>query len=377
MNKIYEAPPLFKHTAGGLQIWRIWVETETEECGVICTEYGLLKGKQQTKRDPVTKGKNTGRRNATTPVQQAMAEAKSKWEKKRDRDCYAEDPTGRESYLKRQRAPMLAETYKDFAHKVQWDTAYGQPKFDGHRCMSRRGQLVSEMVSRNFQAIDTLPHIAAELKEALLPSEAFDGEIYLHGYTINEIGAAISATNELSPKLEYHIYDSPMLDDVFRDRLEFVRKRLKQGGFQFLKLVETVELKTEEQAWQFQKHCIGQGFEGAMLRYGNDTYAAGERSQTILKLKSWKDAEFQIVSVAEGRGTMAGMAIFKCVTDKDHPFDVLAGGTHVQKQKAWNDRDRWVGRLITVEFAAYTNTETPVPWHPRVKKGTLVELPDE
>ena len=114
-----------------------------------------------------------------------------------------------------------------------------------------------------------------------------------------------------------------------------------------------------------------------MLRYGNDTYAAGERSQTILKLKSWKDAEFQIVSVAEGRGTMAGMAIFKCVTDKDHPFDVLAGGTHVQKQKAWNDRDRWVGRLITVEFAAYTNTETPVPWHPRVKKGTLVELPDE
>ena len=70
-------PRLFKKTAtGATQYWEIKTKNN-----VITTRYGQVGGLEQTTDDIIDEGKNLGKANATTAVEQAEAEAKSKWEK--------------------------------------------------------------------------------------------------------------------------------------------------------------------------------------------------------------------------------------------------------------------------------------------------------
>jgi len=129
-------PPLFKQTSDeGLQVWKIWVDPlPNGTCKIVC-QYGRVDGKQQTKEEVITQGKNIGKKNETTPLAQANLEAQAKWTKQRDRKCYSEDPTGAASAAKRALSPMLAKVYEDYLKKIDWTSAYAQPKLDGFRCM--------------------------------------------------------------------------------------------------------------------------------------------------------------------------------------------------------------------------------------------------
>lgn len=130
-----ELPTLFKKTTGGkVTQWRIWVTGTPSGAAVIHTEYGLVGGKLQHQMDQVKEGKNASKKNATTPLQQAWLEAEASWTKQKDRKGYGLDPAGTESAAKRAAAPMLAQDFAKYGHKVDWSRAFAQPKLDG--CLS-------------------------------------------------------------------------------------------------------------------------------------------------------------------------------------------------------------------------------------------------
>ena len=85
-------------------------------------------------------------------------------------------------------------------------------------------------------------------------------------------------------------------------------------------------------------------------------------------MKTFFDAEFEIVGCKEGRGSYEGMAIFTCKTPDGHTFDVTAHGTHEEKRKAWEDRESHIGKKLTVKYQFFTTTDKPVPFLP-VAKG--------
>ena len=134
---LIDLPVLFKRAAdGGVQTWEVRVEPEDDGTATIVTTYGRENGKKQENRDQITAGKNTGKKNETTPQQQAIKEAEAAWAKRKDRKHYGE--TIRESELKIVAAPMLAHVYDDHASKINWEDKehlHVQPKFDGHRCL--------------------------------------------------------------------------------------------------------------------------------------------------------------------------------------------------------------------------------------------------
>src|SRR6185436_13616686 len=75
----HSLPTLYKKTGNGaLQKWNIQVEDGVSP--VIVTEFGQIGGKLQTSREFIKEGKNLGKKNETTAFEQAIAEAKSKWE---------------------------------------------------------------------------------------------------------------------------------------------------------------------------------------------------------------------------------------------------------------------------------------------------------
>ena len=60
---------------GKIKTWSVHVETNNEETvGVYIIEFGKLEGKQQVTRREYTEGKNIGKKNETTPLQQCINE---------------------------------------------------------------------------------------------------------------------------------------------------------------------------------------------------------------------------------------------------------------------------------------------------------------
>lgn len=69
--------PLYSlNTNGTIQKWHITVNGD-----MIFKEYGQEGGSMQIVAETITKGKNIGKANQTTPTQQALLEATAQWEK--------------------------------------------------------------------------------------------------------------------------------------------------------------------------------------------------------------------------------------------------------------------------------------------------------
>ena len=70
-------PVLYKYTVKGqIQRWQITVQGDS-----FWTTEGIEGGVLTTSLPTVCKAKNVGRSNETTPQEQALAEAQSKWQK--------------------------------------------------------------------------------------------------------------------------------------------------------------------------------------------------------------------------------------------------------------------------------------------------------
>ncbi len=68
---------------GKTKVWTISVE-ERNASGVIIITRGYLDGKMQVSEKVIAQGKNIGKKNETTPVQQAVSEARASWIKMKE-----------------------------------------------------------------------------------------------------------------------------------------------------------------------------------------------------------------------------------------------------------------------------------------------------
>lgn len=119
-------PTLYARTSNGsTQQWSIEVVENTFR-----THEGLKDGKITISLPTVCEAKNVGRANETTPEDQALSEAKSKWQKKLDSGYY-EDISKID--IEKFSEPMLAKKYDD-EFDASMFPVYSQPKLDG--CVS-------------------------------------------------------------------------------------------------------------------------------------------------------------------------------------------------------------------------------------------------
>lgn len=136
---VHTLPTLYKRNSNGsVNQWTILVESDYVTA-TIATTYGQVGGAMQTTRDLIAEGKNVGKRNATTPMQQAIKEARAKWEKEKKRG-YVETLAAAEAgevddLIEGGVVVMTAKSYGDYADDIEFPVAV-QPKLDGHRCVA-------------------------------------------------------------------------------------------------------------------------------------------------------------------------------------------------------------------------------------------------
>ena len=364
MLKVYESETLYKaDSRGEPMLWRAMVFEYPDYAEIVC-EYGKLSGKLQKSHDRVTEGKNLGKANATTYVQQAIAEAEAKWTKQMERKGYVDDL---QLINKDQRAgaePMLAHRFDKYPHKITFP-CYIQPKLDGHRCIAVIEGGQASLFSRQRKPITGLPHVVAALESLGLDDAIFDGELYNHDYhdRFEELTGFIRSEN---PKdgcevVQYHIYDLVDAKAHYIDRLGDLTQVLKRArGYvegAVLRPVVT-EFVQEDEVNDLFNEFRAEGYEGAILRNTKGKYE-GKRSYNLQKVKSFVDAEFDIVGVEEGRGKMEGCAIFVCATAEGKTFNAKMKGSLDHLAELYARKDTLLGKKVTVQYQEFTKDGIP------------------
>lgn len=348
-------PILYKKTSTGkIQTWEVWVKGNTMH-----SQSGQLDGKKIKSEDTVKEGKNIGKKNETTPEEQAEKEAQSRWEGKKKKG-YVEslDDAGEgkvSDFIEGGYLPTLAKSYdKDSKHIVFPCAA--QPKLDGIRATYTGGQ---NIWTRTRKEILGVPHIPKYLAKNIA-YDRLDGELYNHYYkedfeTITHIVKQTKKLAEDYDLVEYHVYDVPS-DKPFRDRildLKTLAACLPKGCP--IVVVDTVICNNEEELLAYKDKCLEDGYEGAMVRNLDAPYEY-KRSKHLQKLKVFEDAEFEIVGVKEGRGKLSGHAgSFVCRTEEGNEFEAKLKGKLSDLRQYYTDFESYRGRLLTVQFQGKTN----------------------
>ena len=256
---------------------------------------GLLDGKKVT-HDKLCKPKNVGKSNETDAQSQAELQKSSLITKKiREGYFYYIEEATNTKVIK----PMLAKDYFKELHKLKLlNTIALQPKLDGVRCIVHYDASTKTIkaFTRQNKLIENIQPILDELLEYLEDSEdvIFDGELYIHGYTFQQVTKVIKnpwnsdpTSNIATPR--YSIYDIVEEGVAFEQRYRNLYHSIyDEMGFLHLDIVETlfVDNTAEEIKAQYSDY-IEEGYEGMMIRVMSSEYKIGGRSSDLLKYKEF------------------------------------------------------------------------------------------
>ena len=335
-----------------------WFGSVDNETATLSLEWGRRGGKIQTKISRYTKGKNIGRKNETTPAQQAISELASLTEKKLD-GGYIQIPYGTvdvTQYIKDNTQsvprPMLAQDYHKHKGKIE-NTVFLQPKLDGIRCVAN--VLTGEMFSRQGKRVTSLPHIATALKDCSFPDGVVwvDGELYKHGMGFQTIMSVVSTTkgvHERSTEIEYHVYDTIDKEVAFWNRFEPLKNCWSH-------VVETV-CETKSRIKDVHDQFVKSGYEGTIVRHSASGYETSKRSTSLLKYKDFMQEEFVIIGFqAEKHKDSLGAVT---LTDGHGvEFNARPAMSVTEKQDLWVSRNDHIGKMATVKFFERTDGGTP------------------
>jgi DNA ligase-1 len=352
-------PTLYKRsTTGKVSTW--YVETD-KNC--FRTVSGFLDGEKVTSAWTCCEGKNVSKKNATTAEQQADAEAKAMFDKRKALS-YWENIVDIDTpvYFK----PMLAHDYNDYKDKIIFPI-YSQPKLDGIRCIIR----FDGMWSRNGKQIISAPHIFEALKSLFEanPDLILDGELYADKNVadFNTIISCVRKTKptaadlETSTMIQYWVYDIPSNDGTAIERLkELENIELPECCVK----VPTISLHDDEMIMNQYRIYIEQGYEGQMLRASGNSKYENKRSKALLKHKTFIDAEFEILGVEEGLGNLSGKVGRLNFEINGKPFNAAVNGDWEYIEQLWRSREGLIGKTATVKY--FELTEDGIPRFPKV-----------
>lgn len=349
---------LYKRAVNGkINEWTIEVEG-----ACFRTISGYTDGVKTTSEWTCCEAKNVGKKNATTAEQQALAEATAMHRKRIELGSFENiNDIDTPVYFK----PMLAHDYNDYKDKIKFPI-YSQPKLDGVRCIAK----ADGMWSRNGKPIISAPHIFESLKPLfeLDPDLILDGELYADK-SVADFNTIISCVRKTKPTatdlqisskfIQYHVYDLPSYDEIFSERYN---KLWSLELPECCVLVETEQIFEHEEIMDFYYGYMDQGYEGQILR--TDSLYENKRSKSLLKHKSFVDAEFTILGVVEGNGNLTGKVGKLQFEINGKPFESAVNGDWEYIEHLWKSRDGLVGKTATVKY--FELTEDGIPRFPKV-----------
>jgi DNA ligase-1 len=344
MHQLYK-----QDSTGRIRVW--WLEYDQEKYR---SHSGLIDGKHVTSGWQFPIEKNIGKANGTSVEEQVLSEVKSRYTIQQYQGKYA--PTIEEAKKGAKFIEcMLACKYDEKKH--QEFPYWSQPKLDGIRC------LVSEdgLQSRNGKPLLSSPHIREVLQPIFdeFPDVILDGELYNHSLK-HDFEKIISLARKTKPKkedieeskskVEYHIYDVITTDPmIYAERMKFIQTHIGTK-FPMVRVVPTVLLSSQEEIEQKLSVYLEDGYEGQMLRDTKSPYEH-KRAASLIKHKTFEDAEFEIVNVIEGKGNYIGYAkSLEIKLESGETQQCGMRGDFAYLKEVLDNKESYIGTEATVVF---------------------------
>ena len=329
-----------------VQQWSVYVDGN-----IVIVEYGKLNGKLQTKKT-VCESKNVGRSNETTPEEQAVLEAESKY-RDQIRKGYVENVGDIQSSTDKSRV-MLAQDASKKPHFVKYP-CHIQPKLDGNRMLVTFDEYGEPIFnSRGAKVYPSHKHLVKQLKHLKDKTgfDSFDGELYVHGMPLQKIVSLVKKVQPDSSKLEYRIYDIPA-DKVWEER---VKDLTKLAGYPTLniRVVLTEICYSEQQAKESIHKYMEQGYEGTIIRNLKGKYEFGQRSNDLLKWKVFESDEAFVYDVEVDKNEEG---VLLCRMKNGTEFRCKMKGTH--DERLYEEQLKLIGKYVTFTYQALTVDGVP------------------
>ena len=290
--------------------------------------------------------------------------------------------------------PMLAKTLEDNTPFERYGRMLGQYKINGLRCIISAEENREDMFNPiklvyhsregtvwNLQWLDEiiLPHIAGKLLSMMIDEGAcLDGELYLPGYSVNDINSFVKNSKmELHKKLQFWCYDIciPNMSAYDRDviRRNYIdvpslRISTKEDHLnnkqQFVLLPTFSTIDDIEEAIKFRDIFIEKGFEGLICRKIYGEYQFGKRNSCMFKFKKLYDGKFLIIDIVP-QGRRKELPKFVCRNDiNGSKFDCGINKTFDTQQYILRNKDKYIGKYLFVEFRERSGVKQ-LPFHAR------------
>jgi len=311
---------------------------------------GLVDGKHVTNVSQC-EGKNIGRSNETTPEEQAELQAEAKYVKKLKEGYF--DNTY-EALNQIVILPMLAKVFGKEEKKVVYP-CFAQPKLDGMRALNSSHD---PLMSRSGNIIDTVPHVQIVNPDG--PKVILDGELYAHGLSFQENMRIIKKARPETISVKHHVYDM-ISDKPFVERYNDLQIYVQQH--EHLLLVETVVILNKEQLMKYHASNIAKGYEGTIVRHGDEGYKLNGRSSSLLKLKDFEDLSLTLMDVVPSeKRPEHGKPIFFWEGATDNRLGAGIALSHDEAKDLLENKSSHIGKTCEIRFFEYS--DTGVPRHP-------------
>ena len=244
-------------------------------------------------------------------------------------------------------SPLLANKWSPDKDPTGW---WMSEKLDGIRAIWDGKNLISRL-GNPFPApkwfLDKLPKNNGMI---------LDGELFTERKNFQETVSIVrnSGMNKEWEKITYMVFDIPSMKDTFESRYQYLERFLNTHQSSSIKLLEHTKCVNMEEMETKLDTIIKLGGEGIMLRQPKSEYVEG-RSNTLLKVKNFYDAEAIVIDIADGRGRHKGrMGALICKMESGKQFRVGTGFSDAVR----NDPPK-VGSIITYRFQELTKDKIP------------------
>lgn len=283
--------------------------------------------------------------------------------------------------------PMLAKTYNGNVWK-KVSCMYGQYKINGLRCIitaytqndmfkpirlrfqSREGIIWNTLENLSDYLLSIIP--ANIIRDMIDGYVALDGEIYLPGYTINQINHFVKDANCVENKLlQFWCYDIMMEGNQAHRNM--YRYHIKQPtSFNSIKehynnkerliILHNKYITNDNEAIDARNHFINLGFEGLILRNAETNYQYGRRRANYMeKFKDAAEGDFIILDIYKEK--KRDLPILLCKNDiNNEKFETRLSVSHIVQRIVLSESQSYIGRTVHIEYGERSGVSR-VPFH--------------
>jgi len=236
---------------------------------------------------------------------------------------------------------MLANVYRQHEDITQFWVSEKldgvRARWDGRQLTSRGGNIfvAPDWFVRNF------------------PDKPLDGELWMGRGRYEDV---VSVVRKQKPhdgwkNVKFMVFDLPAQGGTFTERVKAMRCVAKTP---YLEVVEQFRLDSNKTLMQILDDIARQGGEGLMLHRQTAFYHSC-RSDDLLKVKPFEDAEAIVIGYKPGKGKNTGlMGAIKVRMNNGKAFYIGSGFTQQQRKKP-----PLIGSLVTYRYQGFTQTGIP------------------